>query len=557
MKKLKFLFFVLPLLSIVSCDDYLDINQNPNAVLYPSLNPSELISAAQTNSYRLQSGQMNELGNIWTNAWAGNVAQVGGGYNQEFALILDSNFYSNIWDASYRNIGNFQNIINYPNPTGVYDNYVAAAKICKVHYMQYIVDLYGDCPYTEAFKGPLNVTPKYNDDQFIYRQLIGELESARNIINTANPNAELMGVTDTMLAGNMVSWTQFANTLELRLLLRMSESTGNVASYRTSKLAALNSEISTSGVGFLSSDVAINPGYLGATTNDQANPFYSRNAFNADNTPTFNWGFICPSGHGYKSLGSYASFAGGTNNSTVVSGSFNYPNVVDPRRGRIYRAISGVTRAVTQGSPLVDVYQTSGSTGVPGRVVGNGMLNPYNFVAAPTAFSDFASNSGFVMTKAEAFFLQAEAAMRGYIPGVATTFYNSGIDASMEYLGVTAIAPAAIPTYKAAIANKIGYSMTAAGSTPAEKLQGLMYQKWVALMGIHGIESFIDYTRTGYPITPLATTATKPNKPNRLIYADSEISTNSANTIPVSQSECFTVNAKSPFWLQGNPVLGN
>ena len=48
--------------------------------------------------------------------------------------------------------------------------------------MQYLVDLYGDIPYTEAFKGVDNITPAYNDDQFVYRQLLNELDDARDII---------------------------------------------------------------------------------------------------------------------------------------------------------------------------------------------------------------------------------------------------------------------------------------------------------------------------------------------------------------------------------------
>jgi hypothetical protein len=44
----------------------------------------------------------------------------------------------------------------------------------KAHYMQYIVDLYGDSPYFEAFKGQQNLTPVYTDDAVIYKELIKE-----------------------------------------------------------------------------------------------------------------------------------------------------------------------------------------------------------------------------------------------------------------------------------------------------------------------------------------------------------------------------------------------
>ena len=66
-------------------------------------------------------------------------------------------------------------------------------------------------------------------------------------------------------------------------------------------------------------------------------------------------------------------------------------------------------------------------------------------------------------------------------------------------------------------------------------------------MGYNGAESYINYLRTGYPETPLATTATKPNKPWRLLYPADEYSANGANVPVVSQSQCFTKNEFTPF----------
>jgi hypothetical protein len=57
--------------------------------------------------------------------------------------------------------------------------------------MQYIVDLYGDSPYFEAFKGQQNLTPVYTDDAVIYKELIKELEEARALIQ--NPSATAQG----------------------------------------------------------------------------------------------------------------------------------------------------------------------------------------------------------------------------------------------------------------------------------------------------------------------------------------------------------------------------
>lgn len=90
-----------------------------------------------------------------------------------------------------------------------------------------------------------------------------------------------------------------------------------------------------------------------------------------------------------------------------------------------------------------------------------------------------------------------------------------------------------------------GYSAT---FTTAQKLHAIMYQKWIALMGVNAIESYIDYTRTGYPLTPLSTVATQSRKPYRLIYPVSEYVANTANVPNVNANDAFVINAFTPFW---------
>jgi len=529
---------------LFSCDNYLDVNTNPNQVTYSGLQPKDLLSAAQTNTFRTQATTMNELGNVFMNSWAANVASFTGGFANEYQLNINNTFYNGIWDGLYRGVNNFQLISQYPNPNGVYDYYIAVSKICKAHYMQYIVDLYGDAPYTTAFLGTANTTPSYNDDQFIYRQLISELEQARTLIANADPaKVEDIAAVDTMLGGDMAKWTQFANTVELRMLLRMSNSTGAVATYRDSKLASLPQN-------FVTADVTINPGYAGVSpTAAQANPFFNTFAYSGG-TATQNWTFICMSGHAYKFLRNNAA----SNGTDVVPGSGTvYPGIADARAGRLFR---GTLKGVTQGSNLVDVP----SSGTPARM-GYGLLNPYIAQPEPVAFiSDLelmASNNGFVMTLSESAFLQAEAAVR--YPAIfsgASSNFNTGIDASFARLGVASAATAAA-TYRTSISAKPGLGWTAS-TTDDLKIKAIMTQKWIALMGVHGVESYIDYTRTGYPVTPLATTAPAGlRKPYRLIYASSEYVANSANVPNVSTADVFTINTTSPFWLQGNPALGN
>lgn len=542
MKKLKFLVPILAF-AFFSCDNYLDINDSPNTLTFDKATPSKLLPGAQVSTYRVQVGSMNQLGNVFMNSWTRNVQSYGNGFDKELQLNLDNGFYTTIWDGLYRNLMNFQAIINYPNPNGKYDLYVAAAKICKAHYMECIVDLYGDAPYSQAWKGEENLSPAYDDDYAIYQALIGDLESARNLINNASATAEDIAPYDVMLAGDMTRWTEFANTIQLRMCLRMSEVTGAKATYRDTKLADIASGP------FLSDNVAINPGFSDAT-NDQGSPAFATYCYDVAGNLLQNRTFITMTGHAYKSLQSYATtnWAAFGNNYEIVPGSgINYPNVTDPRSARLYTAGSGQSqrRGVTQGSTNVDVGPAAFTVGLPCRLGLAGQFNPYG-QSDGTLASYFACD-GFVMTYAESCFLQAEAAVR--YPSLFSNeqyWFDEGITDDFAMRNAT------VGSYITTINTKPNFGL-AASTTTSQKLHAIMYQKWVALIGVNAIQSYIDYVRTGYPVTPLSTTAIQARKPYRLIYPVSEYVANSANVPNVSANDCFSLNSHTPFWVAGAP----
>ena len=545
MKNIK---FILPILAFAffSCTNYLDINSpSPNDLSFSQATPSKLLPGAQVSAYRVQATTMNQLGNVFMNSWTRNVMSYGNGFDRELQLQIDNGFYNGIWDGLFVQLKNFDAIIKYPNPSGKYDLYVAAAKICKAHYMSEIVDLYGDAPYTQAWQGNANLTPAYDDDYAIYQSLIGELESARTLINNVDTTvAEDITPYDVMLGGDMQRWLEFANTLQLRMCVRMSEVTGAKATFRDTKIADI------AGGPFLSDNVTVNPGF-NASSNAQQNPEWGYFSYDASGTVLQNRTFICMTGHAYKSLQSYATtnWTAFGNNYEIVPGSgVNYANVTDPRSGVLFTtgASGAPRRAVTQGSSVVDVTTPTGSlTGLalPCRVGLTGNFNPYG-QAASTGYDGI---DGYVMTYSESCFLQAEAALR--YPSLFSgdqTWFEAGISDNFTLRNASNSA-----SYIAAINAKPNFGWT---GTDTQKLHAIMYQKWVASMGVlNPIQSFIDYNRTGFPFTPLSSTAVNPRKPYRLIYPVSEYVANSANVPAMTTSEIYTINSKTPFWVPGAP----
>jgi len=541
MKNIK---FILPLLALVlfSCNDYLDVNTSPNQLTFDQANPAKLLPGAQTSAYRVQATTMNTLGNVFMNSWTRNVQSYGNGFDNELQLVVSNSFYSGIWDGTYRALKNFDAIIKYPNPNGKYDNYVAAAKICKAFYMQRIVDLYGKCPYTQAWQGNANTTPTYDDDFTIYKDLVKNLEEARALIAAADPDAEDIAGFDIMLGGDMVLWNEFANSTELRLLLRMSEATNaTVVSYRDAKLQAIKDGP------FLSDNVAINPGYNGST-DAQATPGFFTYAYSTAGGGTIqgNRTFITMSGHAYKALQSTATtnWPAGATREIVAGSGVTYPNLTDPRSARLFTAGSGQSfrRAVTQGSTLVDVTTPTGTLpGLPCRLGLIGHFNPY--AQAPNqTLEEYFSCDGSVMSWSESRLLEAEAALRypAWYTGAQAAFNDAVTDDFARKV-------ATMGTYLTTINTKPNFGFSPTYSF-AQNLHAIMYQKWIALMGVNAIESYIDYTRTGYPLTPLSTVSIQPRKPYRLIYPTSEYVANSANVPNMVSNDAFAINAFTPFW---------
>lgn len=499
--KTKYKFLMLVILAITtSCSNYLDINENPNSPSSEVVSPDLILAGALTQSYRTQARTMNILGNVMMNRWGANVNSFTGGFSEEFSLAIDNNFYSGIFSGLYLSTANFQEIID--NPDNNYANHKAIAKIMKTYYFQYLVDLYGDIPYSEAHQGIANLTPTYDDDEVIYRQLITELDEAISLIQTSGTSAIAVGSEDVVYNGGMTNWIALANTIKLRILLRESTKAydlGDAASatYLDAQFALLN------GSTFITSNATINPGYSNGEVAQQ-NPFYALMFSNNETTSV-----------------SYNFYRGSEYAIEYLKG--NLPGAVpDARLGSIYGEDvtgSGSYTGHQQGQDSNNSAPDLSPIG-PGLIVNS-------------------AQDGYIMTAAESFFLQAEAQLRGKLMGVAQTSFQAGIDSSFEFHGLTSAASS-------------GYNPTAAGigwtGSNADKLEAIMRQKWTALNGINGIESYIEFTRTGYPTgIPLATTAQSATRPKRLLYPSTELISNSANVPNLTSTQAF---ATGPFWAQ-------
>lgn len=210
-------------LLFISCAKQLDINTDPNN---PALNqgtPKLVFPVVVASSAGRIGGDLAILGGIWSQFWTQNTTS--NQYKSEDAFDLSKSDYGGTWDelfAGSLNDANF--VINKAKETGDWNFYLMGTVI-KAYTYQVLVDLFDQVPYTEAFQGSGNLQPKFDDGFTIYKGLLAELDTALAKNFSASSNS-VAGPSDWVFAAAIAdwkvdNWIKFANTLKLKLYVRM------------------------------------------------------------------------------------------------------------------------------------------------------------------------------------------------------------------------------------------------------------------------------------------------------------------------------------------------
>jgi len=96
-------------------------------------------------------------------------------------------------------------------------NAVAVAMVHQVWTFQILTDLYGSIPFNEALQAADNPSPPYTPQQEIYPLLVDSLNTALGLMNTGAPGPS----GDLIYGGDMAKWQKFANSLKMRVGMRM------------------------------------------------------------------------------------------------------------------------------------------------------------------------------------------------------------------------------------------------------------------------------------------------------------------------------------------------
>ena len=417
-------------------------------------------------------------------------------YSRLDATVTDGSFI-----GAYANeLKNFQSVIDAAKPDNQ-EMLWGPAQVMRSLVFGYITDIWGDVPYSEALQGDAAtaiIQPKYDDQQAIYAGLFADLNEAVTAMAAgANPASVLppVGAADPIFGGNRTRWQRFANSLRARHAMRLANVDATTAA--TQLQAAIAA-----------------PGGLIASNADNAmmrwpgdgiydNPWTANNRTRDDHRLSNRlMGEMLP-----FSDPRIAVFAQPTlcfQNPTTTGCPASPPQY------------AGMPNALTAS----DAATYSLTSSRPGRV----FYSTTRFCNGCTGLTG-ASFPSFVLTYAEVSFILAEAAERGMIAGgsaQAQTYYNQGIQASMDQWGVTNAG--AIATFLATPG--IAYNL---GGTTAQRQTQIARQKWIALFG-DGVEAWAEWRRTCVPATVIPGPAAVINTiPRRYQYSVREHLVNADN----------------------------
>jgi len=374
----------------------------------------------------------------------------------------------------------------------------ALAKIWKVQAYHRQTDYWGPIIYSNFGNGETSVV--YDDQESIYRSFFSELDGAISTLES-NRGANVFGSNDQIYGGDVDKWLKFANTLRLRLAIRIKYVDPSTAKSEAEKAVSSGVMEDNGDNAFIS------------TTIDSKNPY----------TTITNWGEFRMSALMESVLKGYEDPRIETYFNPAASGDTDGDGVV-------YEGLRNGQAKVDKVPALNSDNSDMNTYWLP---EGKGGPNP------PIK----------VITAAEAYFLRAEGALEGWsMGGTAQSLYEDGIRTSMgeyahtpaadveAYIASGNVPVAADPSSPATTDIPVAFDT---GGSAERQLEQIITQKWIALYP-DGWEAYAEQRRTGYPKLYPILFSDNPDVPagdqmRRMTFVESEFS-NNAEAVSAAES---------------------
>jgi hypothetical protein len=496
-----FAALVMFVLVFASCQKFLDVNKNLNS---PTAVPVALL---------LSNAEVAIAGNVALGSGLGGITSV---YTHQTTGRVGADRYgagSAGWEGLYGAIKDLDVIIKQGTAETRY-TYAGVAKILKAYAFSVLVDVYGDCPFSEFNKFEQGIKqPKFDKGVDIYPQLIKLIdEGIADMKNTA-PNASKPANDDYIYKGNTTNWIKAANTLKLKLYTQVrlvQDVKAQVAALLASPTTLINSQAESFMLPY---------GPYG-TTDDRHPAYGDYNATQRGSQLFSPWLYEMMKG---KNAGILTNITDPRipyyiYNQKAATGTPE--NCTDYRDGGFITIVFGSTGPCRDGSnsatySLLGLYPAGGryEDGGAKTITTLGALNA-GTGALPHQF----------ITYADRLYLEAELINAGVATGTEKAVFSKALDESflqMDHIitnfikpgsaGAAQVVPAiatlaATTTYKTAVLAAYDQAATA-----SKRLEFIMTEKWINRIE-NPVDNWTDYRRTKFPVlfspAPIGTVTT-------------------------------------------------
>lgn len=517
-KYIKYAFATASLVfASTSCSDFGDVNIDPEHMNEGNV-PYEMLFTNAQHQGLGSDWDVWRNGCIYCGQWMQHIASIYNWWTYSFYRWNDG-YSAAYWDIYAGDRGAVRDITTVMDLWATENGYEVdynMARIMRVYIMHRMTDLYGDVPYSQAGRPAEFSYPIYDTQESIYKDMLKELNEAQ--ANLQGAGTAKMGAHDVYFQGDAEKWRKFANSLMLRLAMRMSKVDP------TSAKEWVNTAISNGLLESIADNVKLDHPE-GVTTDDSSEPyakifaheargeFFLSDVFvnmlkESDDPRLALVGTVCEDPTISHQAGS--SFQYGNSDPAIQKGlPCGYSN--DPTNdwfiGRDYPEFND--------DKYLDEYESKYST-----------VNRYTY-SNPTSHT-------YLVTYAQQQLLLAEAAVRGWISGNAKSYYEEGVQAAMkqfsQYTNATSLYNQYITT------EAINKYFEKNPFNESKALEQINTQYWITCF-CDEYESFANWRRSGYPqltptydpANPYPECATEGSIPRRFRYPTTESQVNTDN----------------------------
>ncbi|WP_209403135.1 SusD/RagB family nutrient-binding outer membrane lipoprotein [Pseudozobellia sp. WGM2] len=470
MKNYIYILVFLPYLFASCTDDFVEANTDPFDITDESLK-QDFNNVGSFYSGMLYEIFGNQIDHNLTNvSYAQALAQptrfVGNVNNTTYYIT-----WNGYWAREYDNVmAPAKQVIGIAE-TENYPMFVEWANLIRILSMSRLTTYYGPVLYSQY---GIEGTAQYDSEPELYAAFFSDLD---RIISTFSANTDYVGFNafdKSPYGGNVASWAKFANSLRLRLAMRISKADPVLAKAQGEKALA-------------------DPAGLIETNAENMLIFLNGNKFHPAQI-CFEW------------------------NDTRMSAKME-SILVGYKDNRIHSYFEPVADAT-----LVSDHPDWPYKGIRngGELIAKDDHTPYSTINEDFNFPDKVTTRK-VLSADEVFFIKAEAALRGwagagdaqenYETGIQTSFDLWGAPGASDYLSDNTSIPidyndpvyddledGTVNDFTNNITNTVAWDEAADNET---KLEKIITQKWIAAF-TNEMEAWVDFRRTGYPkLTPV------------------------------------------------------